>query len=677
MTIGNGQSYITGDSIILQDVADLPQDWVGALKVYCDFETSSGAPDRDSLNPWANCSLALIAITVDECPQALAIPYMHFDPAEQEIIRDWLGAVLYNCDEWINQNVKYDAHVAANTLDLLPPCKLVCSLTQAKIKDSDRITRGGYGLDAICKDWLGEDLSPFYNSLQPYIKRNGKWFNRDYGQIPYDILGEYAAAQVLANRRLQKFLDETIPEQCRGVVLTEIQLTRNIFQMERNGLRVDRDELLLTQFQVLNRLCKIDDKLAEIVGFPFRPHVSGDLYDVLIVKYGLPVLAYTKDDDGNDTLNPSFDKHAMLMYEAQPTAPKDVLKLVREYKELFQLNALFLESWLECAVPQGFLDNKGAIIGLIHLLHSTYNQTVRTGRMSCSEPNAQQLSPRAKKLIHPKPGYAFIAADASQIEFRFITHYINDEKAIAAFNENPDTDFHVLVAQWCGIPRKPAKSVNFGIAFGEGKKKLIKQLASNKDLVASLGDIVKDLIAKGELSPELEVQYFNELATKRGEQVFNTYHSTFPTLKPTMRAAENALKSRGYVFNMYGRHRHLPLFAAYRAFNTVNQSSAADMLKERINALCRMIDGTPIELSACVHDSVLLQAPIEIANDWRTLRDTLLLLENPVVKLSIPIRWTIGVSAENWKAADDDERHKAIELSSRRQDMFTNLQHLR
>lgn len=367
------------------------------------------------------------------------------------------------------------------------------------------------------------------------------------------------------------------------------------------------------------------------------------------------------------------------MYEAHPSAPKDVISLIKEFKGDYQLNNLFVEPWQQLAVFDP--------VFCAWLLRSQYNQCVRTGRMSCSDPNAQQLSTKAKYLVHPKPGYAFISADYSQIEFRFIVHYINDKAAIQAFIDNPDTDFHELVASWCEIPRKPAKSVNFGVAFGEGKRKLIKQLASNTDLVGRIVEILKAMIAAGEIKPEDETRVFNEMATRRGEQVYNKYHAQFPTLKATMRAAESALKMRGYVFNILGRHRHLPIKAAYRAFNTINQSSAADMMKERFNAMCRMIAGTPIETAANVHDELLLQAPIDIANDPRTIRDIVLLLENPPIKIAVPIRCSVGVSPDSWAHASKEGEGKVaipyqipaykLLLMNRDQSQFSNLAHLR
>jgi len=617
--------------ILVNHPSELPN-FVGASSVFLDFETTSGDEKQDSLNPWHHCGIAGIAITVDDCPNAYYIPFQHWEHADQQAAADWLYDVLMNCDYWINHNIKYDAHVLANQLNIIPKCKFICTLTLSKLIDSDRIMRGGYGLDALSLSWLSEDISKYEARLKPYLVNN-----QDYGRIPADILGEYACQDVLTNRRLWGFLLANLPEESGGVWNTEIELTKRLYEMERNGMPIDPTELQITEYKTLNRMLKIDDELTKICGRSFRPHVNEDAYDVLCNQYGLPVLAYTKDKHGEETNNPSFDKYALAMYLAQPHAPIDLIVLMQEYRKHSQFNSLFLTPWQR-------LHRNGR-------LHPIYNQCVRTGRLSCSDPNAQQLNELAKMLVHPKPGYAFISIDASQIEFRFIVHYIQDASAIAAFHENPDTDFHEWVGLQCGVSRKPAKTINFGIAFGEGKKKLTKQLSSNVELVGIIKEQVELMIASGDIPREQEQAYFMSLAAARALHVYNTYHRTFPTMKATMRDIERVLKARGHVRNMFGRRRVLPPDKAYRGFNTLNQSSAADWMKERTVALCTMIDGTGIEFVASVHDEILLQAPIEIANDPRTIRDLVAFMETLTIPLRVPIRCSVGMSAKDWKSA--------------------------
>lgn len=623
---------------MIQDVSELPN-LIGGSSLFLDFETSSGNPKLDSLNPFWNCSVAGIGIAVDDSP-AFYIPYQHFDDEDKNHISRWLHDIIEHCDYWINHNVKYDAHVAANCLQIVPACALVCTLTLSKLIDSDRILRGGYGLDALSLGWLKEDISQYEKALQPYLVRN-----KDYGRIPPDILGEYGAQDILTNRHLWQFILVNVPEEsCTGATSvwnTEVALTFRLFEMEQRGMPIDPTELQIVQYKTLNRMLQIDEELTSLVGRSFRPRESGDCYDILCSQYGLPVLAYTKDTTtGEETNNPSFDKHALQMYLAQPHAPIPVIKLIQEYRQYDQFNNLFLTPWQTLHVNGR--------------LHPIYNQCVRTGRLSCSDPNAQQLNDLAKRLIHPHEGYSIISMDASQIEFRFIAHYINDERAVAAFNENPDIDFHDWVAAQCGgIKRRPAKTVNFGIAFGEGKKKLIKQLAADTSLTERIRDEVEQMVATGQIAADEQSAYFATLATQLGTNVYNTYHRTFPTLKPTMKDVEKVLRARGYVRNMYGRRRHLPYDKAYRGFNTLNQSSAADWMKARTVGICDMIQNTSIEFIASVHDEFVFQAPTEVAEDWRTKRDMVAYMETLDIPLRVPVRVAYGTSANNWKDAGE------------------------
>lgn len=620
LTFQNGGLY-------LEEQDDLPN-LANATCLFLDFETSSGDKKKDSLNPWHNCKVAGIAICVDDSP-AYYVPFIAYSDEGKQRVARWLETVVQSAGFWINHNVKYDAHVLTNNFGFIPAPVLICTLVLAKLVDSDRLAKGGYSLDVLSRDWLSEVIKQFEERLKPYLKNN-----KDYGRIAPDILGEYGCQDVLTNRRLWQYIDSLLPEQCYRVRDTEIRLTRRLYEMERNGLRVEPQQLKIAQYTILNRMSQIDDELTRIVGRSFRPHVNEDCFDILCVQYGLPIMAFTKDEDGNDTNNPSFDKAALAMYRAHPKAPPGVVERIQEFRKWSQIDSLFLSPW--------------QLLHIDGILHSSYNQCVRTGRMSCSDPNAQQLNKFVKKLILPKPGYAFISADYSQIEFRFIVHYIKDANCIRTYNENPDADFHEVVAGFCNIPRQPAKGVNFGIAFGEGKKKLIKQLSTQPELVEQTKAKVAAALASGQINSEQELQLFEILSQRNAERILETYHAMLPTLKPTMRDVERALRAKGYVFNMYGRRRHLPFEFAYRGFNTLNQSSAADLMKDRFVALCDQIDATPIETQAQVHDENLLQAPIEIAQDERALRDVVGCMETVDILLRVPVRASIGTSANNW-----------------------------
>lgn len=608
---------------LVQDLSELPN-LMNADEIFLDFETGSGDPKEDSLHPWHHCFIAGIGITVDKHEGSWYVPVGHEDQnLDKQAVFAWLNDIITTCKRWVNHNVKYDAQVWINDSGYTIPYSvdLVDTITQAKLLDSDRFN---YGLDFLSKAWLNDDISKYEARLKPYLHRN-----KDYSRIPADILGEYGGQDVITNRRLHKFIRDRMPEQCETVSRTEIDLTRCLLDMERVGLRVNNQQLKIKQMEILATLLHISEKLHQLTGQVIRPHVNEDCYDVLCIQYGLPVLAY------NESGNPSFDKNALAAYAAHPYAPKDIVKLMLAYRKLHTLNNFFVEPYLKLNIDE--------------LLYPQINQTVRTGRMSVKKPNAQQLSKDAKELILPyDKDHEIISIDYSQVEFRLICHYIQDEKAIAAYARDPFTDFHNWVAEMCGIPRSPAKNVNFAIGYGSGKKKVLHMLASNMDLVASLSKQVEHL-------PEEQQQAaFSQLAVKRALNVFNTYHATLPSLRHTSKRAERAARSRGYVFNLYGRRRHLPSKRAHIAFNTLNQSTAADLIKERVVAISTMLRGGPIKLAMVVHDELVFYAPSEILRDSNHVRQIVRALESPSVALRVPLRTSVGRSNVNWREAGEN-----------------------
>lgn len=630
---------------LIQDASELPKIPNRISRFIADFETSSGDPKKSSVNPWYDCTAIGAAVGFNDCAETFFIP-------RHLLLTGWwqdaLNAVKASDGTWTNHNVKYDMHVSANDLGVIPKCKVRCTLTGAKLIDSDRGFMGGYGLDALSRDWCNHEIGEFEWRLQPYLKQNGKSINKDYGRIPLDLLAEYACMDVTADAVLDDFIEATMPEESGDVWRTEQGITELLFRMEQIGIHVNPEQVMLKQYQVITRMLQIEEELEKLVGYSFRPHVNGDCYEVLCSQFGLPVLAYTdgsEDEDGNVSEgNPSFDKHALAKYLNFPGAPVAVVSRMIEYRKLNTFNSLFLETYTR--------------LNINGVLHGSYNQTIRTARMSCSGPNMQQLSGMAKELIIPPPGYAIITADYSQIEFRIIVSYIQNQRCIDAYRSDPWTDFHQWVADTVPTRRKPAKTINFMMGYGGGKKKTIENLSTNADVV---GDVIKELDALSTPLPPDERKAAIERGCKqRALQVYAKYHELLPELKPTSHAAESACRKRGYARNFYGRRRRLPGNRAHTAFNTVCQSTAGDMIKERMLALDREMPHNL--LCAQVHDQVLSYMPLDMISDSDTsqLKRICDIMNAPARPLAVPVKTSIGWSDKNWLDAQAEDREMKL-----------------
>ncbi len=532
--------------------------------------------------------------------------------------------------------------------------------------------------------------------------------SKNYGDCPPSILGPYACDDVLGNSYLFFWLAEKCPKDVDRIRDIETNLTSVLFDMEREGLPVDVHELRREQVSVMKNLIRLSFELEQLVGYEVNPKSHNDVSDLLINKYGMPVLAWQKDydpeeegaEDRGALEGSTFDKKALALYQVHPIVLSDpnkkrVLDIITEYRKDFQYLSLFVVSYLEHQA-----NGK---------LHPSFNQIVRTGRMSCRRPNAQQLNKRAKKLIHPLPGYAFLSCDYSQVEFRLIVHYGDDKDAIKAYRENPETDFHQWVAELCGVDRKQAKNLNFAMGYGAGKAKVLSMLASDPMIIEAISKEIALEIAAGHIKSITEIGKIsvtqvntlengqmlllpegvtqdgdallelvqNDIANRgiepvkvnlneeytrrcleRAQEIYETYHERLPCIKRITKYAAGLVKQRGYVYTAYGRRRHLPDRASYRAFNTVVQGTAADIMKDRLVAVSprfnQKLRDLDIRLVCCVHDEALFMGPIEVLRDKAVRQYIIETLQDTAIKFKVPIITSCGYGEESWAEAGED-----------------------
>lgn len=611
--------------------------------VYVDMETTSGDKKKAAFDPYHDSRILGIAFTADNLKPAWYVPLRHHSEGVNipyESGMNWLRDVLTKCKVWANNNVKFDAHFAACE-GVQFDCELHCLTTMAKIINSDRgFGRGDYTLTSLSQDWLKHDVSGYEKGVKAHL-RGAK--SKDYGDVPADIMGEYACEDVFTARGLYRYMKKMLPEQCKGVWETESKLTPVLFDVERGGMGVNKRELQIKQLLLLNELILAEQKIHDLAEMDIKPSTPSDCRRLLCDKFGLPILSWTEKGE------PSFSADALKSYLQHPDVvanPKlmKLIKLIMNYKKRDTVLNIFVTPYLRHEAAG--------------VMHPNYNQCVRTGRLSCKAPNSQNLNKEAKALIHPDEGCAFLSSDWSQIEFRIIVHYIKNEMAIAAYNADPDTDFHTWVAEMCQIDRSPAKNVNFAMGFGGGKKRVLLMLRSNLKIIEEISKRIANRIAKGTLSPEQAGEAFTTLVQRRTEEVYKKYHGTLPTLKTTSKRAELSCKRKGYVFNLSGRRRHLPPDKAWLAFNALCQSSAADIMKERMVALAPRYNPwmrkRNITLRGSVHDEMLFHGPRDIIYDPETVRYVANMMENPKVTCKVPMRVSIGLSDKNWAEASGD-----------------------
>ena len=636
---------LTDNAYLVQCIEELPR-FQNAKRLYCDVETTSFDPKKKAFFPYSGNRICGIAVTVDDCKDAYYIPIRHTDkrwnlPLESALL--WFRDVVGTCEKWINHNVKFDAHFAhVDGADFTG--ELIDTYPKSMMFDTDRF---GHKLKPLLRDWCNLPMEEEVR-VKAFLKGIK---SEDYADVPADILGEYACMDVIGDRILDNFMDDHWPEQMKGVLQTEILLTPVLFDMEKKGFRSDKKLLMKEQYLALKRMIELTERIHEITQREFS-NSNKWMFDMLINQFGLPILAYNKKkkkktvwDDNGEVGSPTFNKAALKMYSIHPSViadpiKKELIDSVIEFRTNSQFKSLFLDTYLE------LMDTDGR-------LHSNYNQVIRTGRMSCSNPNAQQLNKKAKSLIFPSPGNAFLSCDASQIEFRLIVHYINDLAAIKAYNENKHIDFHQWVADLCGILRPAGKTLNFGMAFGASKRTVTANLAKDPDIIQHIGSQVVAL------EPAERNEMYLKLCGSHASNIYETYHERLPGLKHLANEAKKTCAARGFVFNAFGRRRHLPPMFARKAFNSVIQGSAMDFIKTRIVALAprynSYLRNLGIEIVANVHDEILFEGPTEVIQDKAVQSYILDVLEISPVEFRVPLTWDMGLGLKSWAEAVSDE----------------------
>jgi DNA polymerase-1 len=274
-------------------------------------------------------------------------------------------------------------------------------------------------------------------------------------------------------------------------------------------------------------------------------------------------------------------------------------------------------------------------------IHTTYNQTIAgTGRLSSTEPNLQNIPIRTalgreiRKAFIPKKGNLLLSADYSQIELRVMAHVCNDATLVSAFNAGHDIHTATAAALF-GLDlndvqseqRRIAKTVNFGIMYGQGSFGLARQLG---------------------------------ISRTESKEIIDQYFLRYPNIKLYIDETIEKAKKQGYVETLLGRRRYFPALesnnqairqgAERAAINMPIQGTAADMMKlAMINVHGRMKkEGMNSLMILQIHDELVFDA---LKDEVDALRDLVKHeMESAMTLGEVPILVETGVG-ENWQEA--------------------------
>ena len=357
----------------------------------------------------------------------------------------------------------------------------------------------------------------------------------------------------------------------------EMPLVFTLFDMERNGVKVEAAELKDYGDRLAVQIEKLEKEIYQESGEVFNINSPKQLGVILFEKMGLK---------GGKKTKTGYSTAADVLEKLAPEHP--FVAKILEYRQLAKLKSTYA-------------DGLAAFIGEDGRIHGKFNQTITaTGRISSTEPNLQNIPVRMelgrliRKVFVPEEGYVFVDADYSQIELRVLAHCSGDRQLIEAYREEKDIHritasqvFHTPFDQVTDLQRRNAKAVNFGIVYG----------------ISSFG-----------LSQDLSI------TRKEAAQYIEQYFRTYPGIKVFLDNAVAQAKEKGYVTTLFGRRRPVPELSssnfAQRSFgervamNSPIQGTAADIMKIAMTGVERKLRERDMRsrLVLQVHDELLVEA---------------------------------------------------------------------
>ncbi|KQS91401.1 DNA polymerase I [Chryseobacterium sp. Leaf394] len=399
----------------------------------------------------------------------------------------------------------------------------------------------------------------------------------------------------------------------------EMPLMEVLAKMELEGISLDEKWLAQESIDLENDLRQLESKIFEISGEEFNMNSPRQLGEVLFEKMQLdPKAKKTKTGQyatSEDILQKLSSKHEIIQH-------------ILEYRTYQKLKSTYVD-----ALPSqiDIDDNR---------VHTNFSQTTAaTGRLASVNPNLQNIPIRTLRgqqirgAFVSGEGKKIISADYSQIELRLIAEISGEDNMIKAFQDGEDIHastaaklFNIPLEEVSKTQRGQAKTVNFGILYGQGAFALAEQTG---------------------------------LSRSEAKQMIEAYYETYPKLKAYMASQVQIARDQGYVETILGRKRHLKdinsgnfVVRAHAERNAVNapiQGSAADVVKMAMIKIQKELEKEKLQTKMLlqVHDELIFEAPVDEVEVAKHIIKTE--MEN-AIETQVPLLVEVGVG-KNWLEA--------------------------
>ncbi len=551
-------------------------------------------------NPNARVFMRLV---LDKEKKVLALAFLlqdqgYFLPLEEALFSPFSLEFLQNAFSQMLQHACIIGHDLKPLLSFLR-AKYQVSLENIRIQDTQILAflknPEKVGFDEVLKEYLKEELI-----LHEKIK--------DFKTTSKAEKLEQLNMELNALKRLCEYfekggLEEGLLALASGI---ETPFMKVLINMEFQGFKIDVPYFKRLEQEFKDELKVLERQILDLIGVDFNLNSPKQLGEVLYEKLGLPKNKSHSTDEKN--LLKILDKHPSIA-------------LILEYRELNKLFNTYTTPLLRLKDK----DDK---------IHTTFIQTgTATGRLSSHSPNLQNIPVRSPKGLLIRKGfiasskeYCLLGVDYSQIELRLLAHFSQDKDLMEAFLKGRDIHLETSKALFGGDlakeKRSIAKSINFGLVYGMGSKKLSETL---------------------------------NIPLNEAKSYIEAYFKRFPSIKDYLNGMKEEILKTSKAFTLLGRYRVFDFTGVNdyvkgnylrEGVNAIFQGSASDLLKLGMLKVSERFKNNPsVRLLLQVHDELIFE--IEEKNAPELQQEVQRILNDEVYPLRVPLE-TSAFVANRW-----------------------------
>ena len=475
---------------------------------------------------------------------------------------------------------------------------------------------GRHGMDYLSEIYL--KYQPI--SIESLIGKKGK-NQKTLRKVSLETQTDYAAEDADVTFQLYEVFSPQLKKENLEELFhkVEMPLMKILAKMELAGISLDTDWLSRESVDLENDLKELEQKIFELSGQEFNMNSPKQLGEILFEKLKLDPKAKKTKTGQYSTSEEVLQK---LAYK------HEIIQHILKYRTYQKLKSTYVDALPSEIEPK---DNR---------VHTTFSQTTAaTGRLSSLNPNLQNIPIRTARgqqirgAFVAEEGKKIISADYSQIELRLIAELSGEDNMIKAFQNGEDIHastasklFKIPLDQVDKTQRSQAKTVNFGIIYGQGAFALAEQTG---------------------------------LSRTEAKQMIDSYYENYPKLKIFMTEQVEKARKNGFVETILGRKRHLKdinsnnfVVRGHAERNAVNapiQGSAADIIKVAMINIDRALSegGFKTKMLLQVHDELLFEVPEE---EIELIKALIKEKMESAVKTKVPLIVEVGVG-NNWLEA--------------------------